>query len=103
MLENVKYNRGRECELYAIIPLGQRSKGETEVAIKKGMAHKRLNIRTALQASSSGGLHGKENKKNNMLNISTPTDLVTGEDMRDLLEHLAAPMILQINNRPNTY
>ena len=50
MLENVKYNLGREYEFYAIIPLGQRSKGGTAIAIKKERAHKRLIIRTALQA-----------------------------------------------------
>ena len=49
MLENVKYNLGGEYKFYATIPLGQRSKGRTAVAIKKEVAHKRLNIRTTLQ------------------------------------------------------
>ena len=40
MLENVKYNLGKKYEFYAKIPLGQRSKGETTVAIKKEIAHK---------------------------------------------------------------
>ena len=38
--------------------------------------------------------NGREKKKDNMLNISTPTDQMTEEDMRDLLEELPAPMIL---------
>ena len=39
MLENVKYNLGREYEYYATISLGQRSKGKAAVAIKKEVAH----------------------------------------------------------------
>ena len=35
MLENVKYNLGREYEFYTIIPLGQRSKKRVTVTIKK--------------------------------------------------------------------
>ena len=50
MLENVKYNLGREYEFYAIFLQGQRSKGGTALAIKKEKVYKRLNIRTALQA-----------------------------------------------------
>ena len=50
MLENVKYNLGSEYEFYATIPLGHRSKGGTTVAIKKEIAHKRLNIRKTHQA-----------------------------------------------------
>ena len=71
MLEYVKYNLGRECELYAKIPLGQKSKGRAIAVIKKEILHTRLNIRTTLQISSSGGLHGREKKKDKMLNIST--------------------------------
>ena len=48
MLENVKYNLGREYEFYVKIPLSQRSKGGVAVVLKK-IAHKRLNIRTILQ------------------------------------------------------
>ena len=48
MLQNVKYNPRREYELYAIIPLGQRSKGGTAIAIKQEIAHKILKIRTIL-------------------------------------------------------
>ena len=35
MLENFKYNLGREYEFYEIILLGQRSKGGTAIAVKK--------------------------------------------------------------------
>ena len=71
LLKNVKYNIGREYKLYAIISLGQRSKGGTTVAVKKEIAHKILNTRTTLQTvSSSGGLNGSEKKKDNMINIS---------------------------------
>ena len=48
MLENMKYNPEREQKFYSTIPLGQRSKGRTAVAIKKEITHKRLNIRTTL-------------------------------------------------------
>ena len=48
-------------------------------------------------AGSFGGLTGREKKKDNMLNISTPTDQVTEEDIRDLLEQLPAPMILLVD------
>ena len=50
MLENFKYNLGREYEFYAIIPPDQRSKTGTPVAIKNEIAHERLNIRMAFQA-----------------------------------------------------
>ena len=49
MLENVKYTLGREFKFYAIIPLGQRSKGGTTITIKNEIAHKRLNIRITHQ------------------------------------------------------
>ena len=50
ILENVKYNLGREYKFYTTIYLGERSKGGTAVAIKNKIAHKRLNIRTVLHA-----------------------------------------------------
>ena len=71
MLENVKYNLGREYEFYATILQGQRSKGKTAVAIKKKIAHNRLNIRTTLQAVALEVYMSGE-KKDNMLDISTP-------------------------------
>ena len=46
MLENFRYNQGREHIFYAT---GQRSKGRTAVAIIKEITHKRVNIRTTLQ------------------------------------------------------
>ena len=36
----------------------------------------------------------RQKKENNMLNISTPNRLSDKENMRDLLKHLPAPMIL---------
>ena len=90
MLENFNYNLEREYKFYEKIPLGQRSKRGAAVAIKKD---KRLNIRTTLQTGSCGSLLGREKKKDNILNISTPKDQAT-KDSRDLLEQLPAPMIL---------
>ena len=54
MLENVKYNLGREYEFYAMVPLGQKTK------------HK-----NGPSGGGSGSLHDRERKKDNMLNIST--------------------------------
>ena len=50
MLNNTNYTIERRYKLYASIPLGQRSKGGVAIAIKKEISHKRLNIRTTLQA-----------------------------------------------------
>ena len=50
MLEKIECNLGREYKFYAIIPPGQRSEGGTALAIKKEIVHKKINIRTALQA-----------------------------------------------------
>ena len=50
MIENVNYNLGRKYDFYAIISLSQKSKREIAIAIKKEIAHKRVNIRTAFQA-----------------------------------------------------
>ena len=94
MLENVKYNLGREYEFYAIFLQGQRSKGGTALAIKKEKVYKRLNIRTALQAVA---LELYMTGKGKMIICSIhlpPTDLMMGEDMRDLLEQLSARIIL---------
>ena len=49
MLENYKYNLGREYEFFATTSPGWRSKGGTAGAIKKDITHKRLNIRTTIQ------------------------------------------------------
>ena len=94
MIENVNYNLGREYKLYAIVPAGQRSKRRTAVAIKKKIAHKRLNIRTTLQTIALE-LYMAGKRKRTMCSIYLPpTDLVTEKDMKDLLEQLPAPMIL---------
>ena len=68
MLKNTKYN---------LVSPGQRSKGETEIKIRKEMPHKRLIIITS---GSAGGLPGHEMKKNNVLNISPSNKL--GEEGR---------------------
>ena len=60
MLENVRYNLGREYKFYAKIPPGQRSKGGAAVAIK--IAHKRLNIRTTLQVVAQVYMAGKRKR-----------------------------------------
>ena len=49
MLENVKYNLGRDYNFYGTILLVQRSKEGAAVAIRKYTVHKRLNIRKTLQ------------------------------------------------------
>ena len=70
MLENVKYNLERKYEFYAMIPPSQRSKEGTAIAIKKEIAHKSFNIKTALQVVAlEVYMKGKE-KKDNMLNSS---------------------------------
>ena len=49
MLENIKYNLGREYEFYTTIPPSQRSKRGATVSIINEMTRKKLNIRTTLQ------------------------------------------------------
>ena len=49
MLENDKYNLGKEYKFYVTTPWGRRSKGGTAVAIKKDITHERLNIKTPIQ------------------------------------------------------
>ena len=62
MLENARYNLGRECACYARIPPDKRSKGGTSVAIKKEIARKRPNIRTILQIGLEVYLLGKRKR-----------------------------------------
>ena len=45
---------------------------ETAVAIKKEIAHKRLNIRTTLPAVALNVYMAGKRKKDNVFNISTP-------------------------------
>ena len=88
MLENVKYNLGREYEFYATIPMQRKA-----VVAIKNKQHKKTKHKNNPPVSRSGSLHDSEKKKDNMLNISTPTDQVTEEHMRDL-EQLPAPMVV---------
>ena len=91
MLENDKYSLGREYEFYAKIPSPRIREA---VAIKKGITHKRLNIKTTIQVVALK-FYLIEKGKRTVCSIYLPsTDQVTEEDMRDLLEQLPVPMIL---------
>ena len=94
MLENLSIIQERKYDFQAIIPLEQRSKGGTAVAIKKEIAHKRLNIRTTLQVVTLEVQLVGENKITICSIYLPPTDQVTEEDMTDLLEQFPTPMIL---------
>ena len=92
MLENDKYNLGREYKFYATPSPRQRSKKGTAVAIKKEITHRRLNIRTTNQVGTLE-VHLIEKGKRAVCSIYLPpTDQVTEEDMREF--RLPAPMIL---------
>ena len=67
-------------------PPGQRSKGETAIAIKKEIAHTRLIIKTALQEVALEVYMTGKGKRTICSIYLPPTDLVTDEDMKDLLE-----------------
>ena len=87
MLEKNKYNLGREYKFYATTP-------QVGEAIKKEITHKRLNVRTTIQVVAlEVYLIGKEKKTVCSIYLP-PTDQVTEEHKRDLLEQLPAPMIL---------
>ena len=94
MPENVKYNLVKEYKFYAIILPVQRSKGGTAIAIKKGNSTQKTKHMNGPSDGGSGTLHDSERKNDNMLNISTPSDLVMEEGMRNLLKQLPSPMIL---------
>ena len=83
----LKYNLAREHEFYTIIPLGQ-------IAIKNKIAQKRLNIRMALQTVALKVYLTRKRKGQYAQYIYSHTDLVTEEDMKDLLEQLPVLMIL---------
>ena len=75
-------------------PPGQRSKGGTVVAIKKEITHKRLNKRKTIQVVAlEVYLIGKRMRTVYSIYLP-PTDQVTEENMRDVLEQLPTPMIL---------
>ena len=68
MLVNDKYNLGREYEFYATIL--QRSKGGAAIAIKKINSTQKTKHKNNLPGSSSGGLHGRKNKKDNISSLN---------------------------------
>ena len=75
-------------------PPGQRSKGETAVAIKKEITHKVLNIRTTIQVVSlEVYLVGKGKRAVCFIHFPL-TNQVTKENMKDLLEQFPALIIL---------
>ena len=74
--------------------MGRRSKGGTIVAIKKKITHKRLNIRTNIQVVALEVYLIGKGKRTVYSIYLLPTDQVTEDDMRDLLEQLPAPIIL---------
>ena len=60
MLENNKYNLGREYQLHAAVPLGLRSKGGTAIAIRKDITHKQ-NLKTTLHVVALEVYLGEKN------------------------------------------
>ena len=64
------------------------------MAIKKEIAHERLNIRTPLQTVALEVYMTGKVKRKIFSKYLPPTNLVMEEDMRCLLEQLPAPMIL---------
>ena len=83
ILENFKYNLGREYEFYATILLGQSSKGGTTVAIRKEIAQKKINLRTTLQAVSLEVYISGKGRRTICSIYPSSVDLVTEEDIRD--------------------
>ena len=74
--------------------MGRRSKGGTAVTIKKDITHKRVNIRPTIQVVALEVYLLGKGKRIVCSIYLPPTDQVTEEDMRELLEQLPAPMIL---------
>ena len=88
LLENTNCNLGIEYEFYATTPLGQRSKGETAVAIKKENTQE-TKYKNHYPGGSSGGLPDRKGKEDSMFYISTtnrPGD--RGRNERTSGEHL---------------
>ena len=91
MLVNNKYNLGREYEFYATTP--------RVVEARDGCNQVRYNTQETkyknnYPGGSSGGLPDRKGKRTVCSIYLLPTDQVTEEDMRELLEQLPAPMIL---------
>ena len=85
MLENVMYNLERKYNFYATISPGQTIKWGTAVAIRKEIAHKRLNIRTTLQVVVLEVYLVEKRKRTICLIYLSPTEQMTEEDMKDFL------------------
>ena len=73
LLDNPKYNINRKYDLYATILPEQRSKGGEAKAVRKDISHRRLDIRTTIQAShSSGNPTYGEKQENIMFSLPSP-------------------------------
>ena len=66
----------------------------TAIAVRKNITHNRLNLRTTLQVVALEVYLVGRGKRTLCSIYLPPTDQVTEEELRDLLEHLPAPMIL---------
>ena len=71
LLENTNCNLGIEYEFYATTPLGQRSKGETAVAIKKENTQE-TKYKNNHPGGSSGSLPDRKEKEDSMLYTIIP-------------------------------
>ena len=63
MLEKVKYNLEGEYKFYVIIPLIQRSKGGTAIAIKKEIEYQKLKYKNGHSGGGSESLHDRKRKR----------------------------------------
>ena len=79
--------------IYATISLGKRSKEDTAVAIRNENNTQKNKHRNNPASSCSGGLHGRGKMKICSIYLP-PSNIVTEEDLKDLLEQLQTPMIL---------
>ena len=94
MLQNSNYNFGREYEFHSAVPLRLRSKGGTAIAVRKDINHNRLNLRTTLQVVALEVYLVGRGKRTLCSIYLPPTDQITEEELRDLLEQPPALMIL---------
>ena len=89
MLENVRYNLGREHNFYATAPPSQRSKEGIAATIRKEIVHEKKHD-TTLRV-----VYLVRKRKRTICSIYLPqTNQVTQGDVRDLLEQLPIPTIL---------
>ena len=94
MLNNNNYSIERRYKLYVSIPLRQRSKGGVAIAIKKEISHKRLNIRTTLQAIALEIQPMGKGKRTICSIYLPPQDTIREEDIRELMNQLPTPIIM---------